>query len=232
MCRILGIKNFDYRKHKELVENFFQLAEIGKTLKGDTKGHTDGWGIGCYESGKAVVWRSDKSVIKERDVFFKTIKNIKSSKVLIVHFRKSAWENTNSPENSHPFQYKNILFAHNGTIYDYKKLLKNITPKNEPSPNVLDSEVYFRYLMNSLSSDIEQTFKNSVAQIKKKNKYSSLTCIFTDGNTLYAYREYTKSPNYYTLYHSQIGNSSIISSEPISSKLNWQILRKNKLFTF
>ncbi len=279
MCRILGIKNFVYLKHKELIENFFSLAETWKVLRGDRKGHTDGWGIGYYESGKAVVRRSGKSVIKERDVFFKTIKKIKSAKVLIVHFRKSAWPGTNSKENSQPFRYKNILehpdfhwdvglggvrgeesaspcgvtvpiksgrqrgvspygsipegdilFAHNGTIYDYKKLLKEIAPENRPQPNALDSEIYFHYLIDNLSLDIENAFKKSVNRIKKKNKHSSLTCIFTDGNTFYAYREYTKSADYYTLYHSEFGNSEIISSEPISPQLKWQILKKGELF--
>lgn len=295
MCRIFGIKHFDYTKHKELVENFFKLAEIGKTLKGDRPGHTDGWGIGYYKNGEAVIHKSGGSVIKEKNDFFSTLEKIAYSKVLIVHFRKSAWLGTNGAENSHPFRYKNILehpdfhwdaglgsvrgeesasprgvtvpiksgrqrqagrrkgahallaaklcvnpygsipegdilFAHNGTIYDYKNLLKNIKPKNNSHFNSLDSEVFFLYIMNFISSGLENAFKKSVSQIIKNNKHSSLTCIFTDGHTLYAYREYSKSPDYYTLYSAKLGNSGIISSEPVSQKLKWEILRKEKLF--
>lgn len=231
MCRILGIKHFDYIKHKELVENFFQLAETGKTLKGDSPGHTDGWGIGYYKNGEAVVHKSGGSVIKEKRNFFAILEKIAHSKVLILHFRKSAWTNTNSAKNSHPFQYKNILFAHNGTIYDYKKLLKDIELDNKSTFNGFDSEIYFLYIINHLSLGLKNAFKKSVSQIKKNNKYSSLTSIFTDGRVLYAYREYTKSPDYYTLYSTQLDNSKIISSEPVSEKLKWKILRKGELFS-
>ncbi len=212
------------------MENFFKLAEIGKVPEGSSPGHTDGWGIGHYKNGEAVVLKSGGSVIKEKNDFFSTIEKIAYPKVLVIHFRKSAWPGTNRAENSQPFKNKNILFAHNGTIYDYEKLLKNIKLDDRLHFNALDSETYFLHIMNSISLGLENAFKKSVSQIKKNNRYSSLTCIFTDGNTLYAYREYSKSPDYYTLYSVKLGNSAIISSEPISEKLNWKILRKGKLF--
>jgi len=230
MCRMLGIKHFDYTKHRELVENFFKLAEIGKVPENSNPGHTDGWGIGYYKNDEAVVRKSGGSVIKEKSDFFETLGKIAYSPVLIIHFRKSAWAGTNSPDNSHPFQYKHILFAHNGTIYDYKNLLKDIKPNDRLQFAALDSEVFFLYIINNISSGIDHAFKKSVSHIMKNNRYSSLTCVFTDGCSLYAFREYTKSPDYYTLYYAKLGNSDIISSEPISEKINWEILRKDKLF--
>ncbi|MDI6641191.1 MAG: hypothetical protein QME68_02650 [Elusimicrobiota bacterium] len=91
---MLGIKNFDYTLHKELLESFFKLAQVGKTLKGDTSGHLDGWGIGYYKNGEAVVHKSANSVIKEGKEFFEIVEKIVTSKVLIIHYQKIrlAWD--------------------------------------------------------------------------------------------------------------------------------------------
>jgi glutamine amidotransferase len=227
MCRILGIKNFSYNKHIELVENFYKLAHIGKVPPGNKPGHTDGWGIGYYRNSKPVIYKSGGSVIKEKSTFFAHIKNIVSTNILIIHFRKSAWSNTNNTNNSHPFNYNNILFAHNGTIIDYKKLYKYI---NNPYFNGLDTETFLQFILRNISSGLESAFKKSVSFIIKNNKYTSLTCIFSDGEKLYAFREYTKNSNYYTLYYTENNGSVIISSEPISNKLQWLLLKKSKLF--
>lgn len=229
MCRILGITNYDFSRHKDLLKGFLKLAQTGKIPEGSSPGHLDGWGIGYYENGKSLVHKSAGPVIKEQNDFFQTLKKIESSPILIVHLRKSAWPKTTTKKNSHPFKNDKYLFAHNGTIFDYKNLLKNITIKHTLAPGALDSEVYFHYAINSTSTEIEDGFMKAAGHIRKYNKYSSLTCIFSDSDNLYAYKEFSKSPDYYTLFQAKSGNSHIICSEPISSKLNWELIKRNYL---
>jgi len=230
MCRLLGIKHFDFEKHGELLENFAALAETGKVLNKENPGHNDGWGIGYYRDGKASVYKSGNSIAKERKTYLKKLEDIAHSPVLIAHLRKSAWPGTTSAPNSHPFEYKNLMLAHNGTIRDYEKLFEKISPGNKPGHNALDTEVLLRFVSNSLSADIQNAFKESAAYIIKNNSYTSLNCIFSDGKKLCAYREYAKNPRYYSLYHAQAGNSRIISSEPLSQGLEWKLLGKRELF--
>jgi len=229
---MLGLKNFEYRRHKEILENFFKLAEIGKIPPGNTPGHGDGWGIGYYKNGEAVVRKSGGSISEEKEYFFETCARIGYSKIILAHFRKSAWPETSTANHAHPFSYKDILFAHNGTIHDYQTLLEEIAAAEQPRPGALDSEVYFHYVMSFASLSLEKAFKKAVQNIKKKNSYSSLTCLFSDGGRLYAYREYSNNPAYYSLHYAAIGNASIISSEPISPAVPWKILRRGKLFVF
>src|SRR4030042_2976014 len=144
MCRMLGLKNFVFRKHREILENFFELAESGKTLPGDPPGHLDGWGIGYYKNGKAFVHKSGGSIVEEKQDFFKTCEKVGTSRILLLHLRKSAWSDTSSPVHAHPFAAGNILFSHNGTIRDFKSLRKEIT-HDIPHPGALDSEVSFHY---------------------------------------------------------------------------------------
>ncbi len=238
---MLGIKNFDYRKHQGVIEEFFKLAQSGKTLPGDRKGHLDGWGIGYYPGGnhlneQAIVYKSGNSVVEEKDKFFKKLKEITKSKILIVHFRKSAWENTSKAKNAHPFRYKNYLFAHNGTIYDYQHLLKmnalaslTLSPRSRVGEkgwrSGLDSEVFFRFILGAPGDEPTEKIKNAVEEIKNKRKFSSLTFLFSEGTNLYAYRDYRKSADYYTLYR----NNSLISSQPLPIKSRWEILPKGKI---
>jgi glutamine amidotransferase len=231
MCRMLGLKNFFFRRHKEILENFFELAETGKVLPGDTPGHLDGWGIGFYKNEKALVHKSGTSIVKEKEEFFETCERVKESKVLLLHLRKSAWSGTSKPAHAHPFVAGNILFAHNGTIRNFNTLRKEIT-HHPPHPEALDSEVYFHYVMNFAPLGLVKAFRRAARHIKTSHTYSSLTSVFTDGNLLYGFREYTKDPWYYSLYYAPAGEAMIISSQPVSQHLHWKMLPRGKLFAF
>lgn len=222
MCRMLGIKNFDFGKHQQILVDFIELSRIGKVPEGNPPGHNDGWGIGYYKNNKATVIKSGNPIIKDKNKILKILKSIKRTKILIVHMRKSSWKKTNTANNSHPFKYKNIILGHNGTIWDYKKLIKN--------PNGLDSKVYLQFIMTNYTGDITNAFNKSVSYLRKNSDYTSLTCLFSDGTKLYAYREYTKSPWYYTLYKTQVNNSAIFCSEPLSD-LKWKLLKKDSLLS-
>ncbi len=231
MCRMLGLKNFVFRRHREILENFFELAEAGKTLPGDTPGHLDGWGIGFYKNGKAVVHKSGGSIVGEKREFFETCERVKASRILLVHLRKSSWSGTSKLAHAHPFASGNILFAHNGTIRDFKALRKEIT-LDPPHPDALDSEVYFRYVMNFAPLGLAKAFRRAACHIRTSHTYSSLTCLFADGDLLYGFREYTKDPWYYALYCAPADEAMIVASQPVSPRLRWKMLPKGRLFLF
>ena len=232
MCRMLGLKNFEYGRHKEILENFLALADRGNVLPGDGPGHRDGWGIGYYENGQAVVHKSGGSAVEEKRDFWETCARIGHSKIILVHLRKSSWSGTSSANHAHPFSHQGVLFAHNGTIRDYKTLLPGVTEQDKPYPEALDSEVYFRYVMNFAGLGLEKAFRKAAPHIKKYNSYTSLTCLFSDGNKLFGYREYSKNPEYYSLYHATFEDTGIISSQPLSPRLQWKMMRRAKLFVF
>lgn len=228
---MLGLKNFVFRKHREILENFFELATSGKTPPGDPPGHLDGWGIGFYKNGKAVVHKSGGSIVEEKQEFFESCEKVKTSKILLLHLRKSSWRGTSKFAHAHPFATENILFAHNGTIRDFKPLREKII-HDPPPPEALDSEIYFRYVMNFVPLGLAKAFGRASYHIKKYHTYSSLTCLLTDGNLLYAFREYTKDPWYYSLYYAPAKEVIIVASQPVSPDLHWKMLPKGKLLIF
>ena len=232
MCRMLGIKNFDYARHKEILENFLMLADTGNVPPGSKPGHHDGWGIGYYENGRAVVHKSGGSAAAEKQDFWKACARIGRSKVLLVHLRKSAWQGTSIADHAHPFSHEGFLFAHNGTIEDYKTLLTQFTGQDQPRPDARDTEVYFRYVMKFASLGAVNALKKAVRHIRKFNSYTSLTCLFSDGKRLYGFREYSHHPEYYSLYHASFGEATLICSQPLCPRLKWKMLRKGTPFVF
>lgn len=228
---MLGLKNYVFQKHQIILKNFFELAENGKTLPGDTPGHLDGWGIGFYKGGKARVHKSGGPVIEEKQEFFETCKRIRTSKILLIHFRKSAWKGTSKAPHAHPFSMGDILFTHNGTIRDFMALRKEI-PYDPPPIGAMDSEVYFHYIMSIAPLDLIKGFRRAINHIRAKYQYTSLTCLFTDGDLLYGFRDYTKYPWYYSLYYALDGETKIFSSQPISPGLQWKMLPKGRLLVF
>lgn len=229
MCRILGIKNFSYQKHKDIIQNFFLLAENGKVPAGNSRGHFDGWGLGWYENNQPKLYKSGKSITEEKEIFFQQIEKIKETKILIAHIRKSAWPNTNLEKNSHPFKddETKIIFAHNGTIKNYKDLFKYIN--NNDIFSLLDSETYFWLLVVNYkeTKNLKDAFLKTVKKIKDECKFSSLTCVFSDSNHLYCFREFTNSPEYYTLYITQKENSIIVCSEELDNS-QWKLIKSSE----
>ncbi len=209
--------------------NFINLAKVGRVPEGSGPGHLDGWGIGYYKQGRAVIEKSGLSILDEKDKVIDILKNIGETGILIFHLRKSAWEGTTDIKNAHPFCYKNVIFSHNGTIRDYQKLLEQINPNDAPAQDAKDTEVFFRYIMRNYTDDLNCSFHKAVETIKKENIYTAINCIFSEGSKMYVYREYTKEPDYYTLFETKQDKSIIVCSENISNKLTWQTIEKDSL---
>ncbi|KAF0219279.1 MAG: hypothetical protein FD174_2365 [Geobacteraceae bacterium] len=227
MCRLLGITNFEYSRHRKIVENFCGLARTGTVMTGDPPGHVDGWGLAFYQGGELTVHKSGANLLEETDKVIGMLSATGSSPVVILHLRKSAWADTASTRHAHPFHYNNVAFCHNGVVYDYKALIPAITtPLGE---DALDTEVFFHHFMSAESDDLGQAFLDTVSIIKQREyKYSALNCLFSDGVKLFAYRDYTKEPDYYSLYKAFPENSCVISSEPIDENVQWEMMRKEE----
>lgn len=224
MCRLLGITNFEFPRHRTLVENFCGLARTGMVMAGDPPGHGDGWGLAFYRAGELVVHKSGADLLEETAKVIGILSAAAKSPVVLLHLRKSAWTGTSNTRHAHPFHYDNVAFCHNGVVYDYKGFLPDIhTPLGE---DALDTEVFFHHFMSARSDDLGQVFLDTVSTIKQRGyRFSALNCIFSDGARMFAYRDYSKEPDYYSLYKAFPENSCVISSEPLGGNIRWEMMR-------
>ncbi|MFA5515966.1 MAG: class II glutamine amidotransferase [Desulfuromonadales bacterium] len=227
MCRVLGITNFDYVRHQGIVENFIQLARCGMVMAGDPPGHEDGWGLAFYAEGRLVVRKSGVSLLEEAEKVLRLLRTAKISPLMILHLRKSAWGDRSSTRHAHPFHLGGSVFFHNGVVYDYQKLLPAITLPGLEA-DALDTEVFFYRVMSGAAPDMGRNFLDTAALIQREYRYSALNCLFSDGAKLYAYRDYAKEPDYYSLYKACAENSWLVSSEPLDENIRWEMMAKEE----
>jgi predicted glutamine amidotransferase len=82
--------------------------------------------------------------------------------------------------------------------------------------------------MSGQVRELGRAFLASVALIKRNHRYSALNCLFSDGEKLFAYRDYAREPDYYSLYKAHSDNSWLISSEALDDSLRWEMLAKEE----
>jgi len=189
MCRLLGLvanKPVD-------IEFSLQIFKEFSTY------NPDGWGIGWYENNSPMVFKQGISA-KDKESQLPNLSKEVRSKIIIAHVRKG----TGAPPseiNSHPFKYKNWIFAHNGSVDrdnlcsllrdEYRKELKGET----------DSEVYFYWILQCVeeSKDVIEGIKKSIDKVKSRS-YSGLNFLLSDGKSLYTFRYSSSFKDYYSLW--------------------------------
>lgn len=227
MCRVLGVTNFDYGRHKEIVRRFCELARSGVVMDEDPPGHEDGWGLAFYKEGQLIVHKSGINLLEETDKVVDILSTLKTSPLMILHLRKSAWSDRFSTRHAHPFHIDNTVFFHNGVVYDYQGLLPEISLPGL-GKDALDTEVFFYHVMSGKAEDLGRAFLDSAALIRRKHRYSAMNCLFSDGVKLFAYRDYAKEPDYYSLYKTFSENSLLLSSEPLDETLRWEMMEQEE----
>lgn len=227
MCRVLGITDFDWSRHREIIARFSQLAQTGMVMAEDPPGHMDGWGLAFYQKGQLVVHKSGVNLLEEADKVNGILSAAQRSPLMILHLRKSAWTNTSNTRHAHPFHLGNCVFFHNGVVYDYQGLLPDISVPGLGA-DARDTEVFFYHVMSGTTRDLGRNFLDSVVVIKRNHRFSALNCLFSDGVKLFAYRDYAKEANYYSLYTARAENSWLISSEPLEESLQWEMMAQEE----
>ncbi|MEZ4742728.1 MAG: class II glutamine amidotransferase [Bdellovibrionota bacterium] len=146
MCRLFGFRSSLISKvHTSLV-----AAENALMLQSPR--HPDGWGVAYYIENAPHIIRSLTAAID--DHLFKKVSGLVSSQTVVAHLRKRT-TGGNSVLDTHPFQYGNWVFAHNGNLSKFdqnrpeiiKLIDKNLVPFILGST---DSELIFYLIMSNL----------------------------------------------------------------------------------
>jgi glutamine amidotransferase len=183
--------------------------------------------LAFYREGELVVHKSGVNLLQETDQVLGILNEANSSPVMILHLRKSAWENTSNTRHAHPFYLNNTVFFHNGVVYDYQGLIPAIKIPGLGA-DARDTEVFFYHFMSGEAQNLGRAFLDTAAIIKQKHRFSALNCLFSDGVKLFAYRDYAKEADYYSLYKACAENSWFISSEPLDAKVRWEMMAKEE----
>ncbi len=115
MCRLFGMSG-----GREPVRATFWLLEAPDSLAQQSRREPDGTGLGCFEEdGTPVVSKQPLAAYEDHE--FACEAREVSSPTFIAHVRYAS-TGAVSPENTHPFEQRGRLFAHNGVIEDLERL--------------------------------------------------------------------------------------------------------------
>lgn len=192
MCRLLGLVA------NQPVDFDFSLSRADKPFKNLGMKNPDGWGIGWHEKEEAKIFKEGISTLdcEKLPILAKDV----HSDIIIVHVRQGT-EAEPAERNSHPFRYKNWLFAHNGKVdKDYLRLLLPKIRKREIQGET-DSEIYFYWILQNIvkCGNAIGGIKKAIHEVAKKD-YTGLNFLLSDGKNLYAFRYSSISKDYYSLY--------------------------------
>lgn len=152
-----------------------------------------GWGIAFYPDESAQIIKepieAKKSTLSE---FLQEYQEVKS-KIFIGHVRYTGI-GSKSHKNTHPFYRelngKEYVFAHNGTLKNYKNLkLGRFEPIGET-----DSEYAFCYLLHCIEKQgirewNKKDFDWLAQKLKEINEYGDFNCMFSDSKLLFCYHD-------------------------------------------
>lgn len=137
MCRLFGFRSVIYSQvHASLVS-----AE--NALITQSNQHPDGWGVAYYVGSSPHIIRSHKTAIS--DQIFRKVSGVVSSQTVLAHLRKATQGSINVLD-THPFQFGNWVFAHNGNIKNFFQHRKSLSDH-------LDSGLS-RYILGDTDSEL------------------------------------------------------------------------------
>jgi glutamine amidotransferase len=210
------IDNLLYKPKKSLINQSLHAREIEEPLNGD------GFGIGWYVpevNFEPVTFVSVNPAWSNRNL--RNLAPKTRTDCMIAHVRAASVGEV-SESNCHPFQYKNLLMAHNGGIEEFGLVKRKIRePLSDELYNWIkgqtDSEHIFAYLLNYLfnhhkainTDAIADAFEHTFTFVKKLMKDAGimepayLNMAITNGLFIVATRWVSDGSEALTLYHSE-----------------------------
>ncbi len=146
MARLFGIIG----NRADLMARVFSLE--GASLKTKAMGVPLGWGLGFYQGGEVLIRRRPIDERHELDVA-SLVSDVRAD-VVIGHVRQ-ATVGVLRTENTHPFRYRQWLFAQTGTVSEFERIRERLV---ESVPEFLrggirgetDAEVVFHVFLSFL----------------------------------------------------------------------------------
>jgi glutamine amidotransferase len=236
MCRIaaysgppIPLENIIVRPKHSLLEQSQRANEAKLAVNGD------GFGIAWYDQDETPGLYRDVLPAWADDNLMSLCRMVRS-RLFIAHVRASTVGET-SRQNCHPVRCGRWSFCHNGQVPHFPEIrrrLENALPDHiyAARGGSTDSEMIFLTLLaNGLADNPEMAMAATLEQIGEGCEPTKLTCVFSDGETLYGFRHASKGKAP-TLYASNtLDNGGLaFASEPLDGD-EWDAVPQDKIVT-
>lgn len=147
-----------------------------------------GWGMGWYDGSRPAVFKYPPPEQRAKDS--EPLEHTCHSRVVIAHVRDE--QAPVGPGNSHPFHYRNWMFAHSGTVN--REALANLLEHahRKSLTGSTDSEVLFHWILQNIKKtrDIVDSIRDALRSVASE----SMQFVLSNGRWIFAYR--TEQPLY------------------------------------
>jgi len=207
-------------KHS-IIHQSYQAKERVEPLNGD------GFGVGWY----APQFCDTPAVFKEvspawNNQNLRHIARVTKSTCIFAHVRAATIGGQLSQTNCHPFSWKNFLFMHNGTIFGFDKIRRNLRRGlSDAAYNMIegytDTEHIFALFVDQIIEFDDPTiedFAQSLMKVISKievlkcqagvTRASTMNLVLSDGNKMVATRYVSEGEDSNSLYISTVGRFS------------------------
>ena len=130
--------------------------------------------------------------------------NLKPSNFLIGHTRKSTFHGSINLKNAHPFEFENLIGAHNGSINNHRLLANN----RKLNMHAFEIDTHAFYM--AMNSDLQGNKAGYVKTLEEYEGQAALLFTLKDGN-LYCYKDKDK-PLFRGKINNKTGEGIYISS--------------------
>ena len=248
MCRLFGMSG-----GREPVRATFWLLEAPDSLAQQSRREPDGTGLGWFEGGRPSVAKQALAAYEDQ-AFAREAREV-TSRTFVAHVRYAS-TGAVSPENTHPFEQRDRLFAHNGVIEDLDRLEQELGDARSLVQGETDSERYFALITREIEKDgdVSRAIVRAASWIAKNVPVFALNIILIADSQLWALRY----PDVHELYvleraaggpsgHRHLEHASargsvrvrsgdlatrravIVASEPMDEDAGWRPLSSGEL---
>jgi glutamine amidotransferase len=183
MCRLFGMSG-----GRERIRATFWLLEAPDSLARQSRREPDGTGLGWFDDRDRPVVAKQPLAAYEVQAFAREAREV-TSQTFIAHVRYAS-TGAVSPENTHPFEQRDRLFAHNGVIEDLDRLDQELGDARSLVQGETDSERYFALITRDAEKDgdVGQAIVRAASWIAENLPVFALNIILITDSDLWALR--------------------------------------------
>jgi len=183
MCRLFGLSG-----GPERVSATFWLLEAPDSLSVQSHQDPDGTGLGAFlRDGTPYLAKQPLAAYADR-AFAQAARTVRSQ-TFIAHVRYAS-TGAVALQNTHPFEQRGRLFAHNGVIGDVSRLEQRLAAGRELVHGETDSERFFALITQEieLDGDVGAAIARAASWIAANLPVFALNCVLITSSELWALR--------------------------------------------
>lgn len=183
MCRLFGLSG-----GPERVSATFWLLNAPDSLSDQSHREPDGTGVGTFDAhGRPVVDKQPLAAYQDRE-FARAAREL-TSRTFVAHVRYASTGEL-TPNNTHPFELDERLFAHNGVVGDLPALERELGSDLRRVRGDTDSERFFALITREIerSGDVGDGISVAARWVAEHLPLLSANFILIDADDLWALR--------------------------------------------